>query len=304
MFLLTKPTPKKLRLEAGPRVEEMETSPTPKKVTFASRSLWAGISSPIDDTATPISAKTPGLTTCANAHCPFKVVPSFETRVCTECMDSLRGTVDNLLVQIDPHDPNAEKGTQSATPHQAASHPSPPFPTHNDPATGPALFAVPSTPPSTRLLITHSLATPPKQDAHTNVPPSLDQPLFALPNTSLDTAYEDFTPTTRYTMHFPALPARSRNLSSNNDSNSNDINNDSSSSKTSPPGPNRSSVEQHSAHRAPTNDRRSSPPCTKAFDKVYFSRRFDWGADWNRRLRDGKGWAKCLKITEALRDGM
>lgn len=70
-----------------------------------------------------------------------------------------------------------------------------------------SLFAVPSTPPSTKLLITHSrtqsLTSPPRKEAEEGAPT-----LFALPNTSLDESFEEFTPTTpttKYAQDFPAL---------------------------------------------------------------------------------------------------
>jgi hypothetical protein len=75
----------------------------------------------------------------------------------------------------------------------------------------PPLFAVPSTPPSTILLITHSrtqsLTALPRQYIEEGAPT-----LFALPNTSLDKSFEEFTrttPTTNYAQDFPALPPNS-----------------------------------------------------------------------------------------------
>lgn len=69
------------------------------------------------------------------------------------------------------------------------------------------LFAVPSTPPSTKLLITHLraqlLKAPQRQNIEEGAPT-----LFALPNTSLDKSFEEFTPTaptTKYAQDFPAL---------------------------------------------------------------------------------------------------
>ena len=71
-----------------------------------------------------------------------------------------------------------------------------------------SLFAVPSTPPRTKLLITHlrtqSLTALLRQNIEDGAPT-----LFALPNTSLDKSFEVFTPTTpttKYAQEFPALP--------------------------------------------------------------------------------------------------
>lgn len=72
------------------------------------------------------------------------------------------------------------------------------------------LFAVPSIPPSIKLLITHSraqlLMAPPRQNFEGA------STLFALPNTSLDKSFEEFTPTTpttKYAQDFPTLPLNS-----------------------------------------------------------------------------------------------
>ena len=73
------------------------------------------------------------------------------------------------------------------------------------------LFAVPSTPPSTKLLITHTRTQSPTAQPQQNIEEGAPT-LFALPNTSLDKSFEEFTPTTpttKYTQDFPALPLNS-----------------------------------------------------------------------------------------------
>lgn len=70
-----------------------------------------------------------------------------------------------------------------------------------------SFFAMSSTPPSTKLLITHSRTqsckSPPRKEAGEGAP----EP-FALPNTSLDKSFEEFNPTTpatKYAQDFPAV---------------------------------------------------------------------------------------------------
>ncbi|KAF3043771.1 hypothetical protein E8E12_010005 [Didymella heteroderae] len=78
----------------------------------------------------------------------------------------------------------------------------------------PTLFAVPSTPPSTKLLITHSRTKSLTSRLHQSAEEGEPKPtLFALPDTSLDKSFEEFTPTTptsKYAQDFPALPRNSR----------------------------------------------------------------------------------------------
>ena len=238
-FLLTRPTPQKLttsssKLKISPRaaLPSLELSPTwnprgdyLKRATFASRSLWAHISSPIDEAKTPISAKTPGLALCSNAGCERKVVPGFGRAVCRGCEGELKGAVLGLVVVME----DEEKGeVASVRPvssrNDSVMAPSLGFQTKEEvEAAGeevvePALFAVPSTPPNTQLLLRHSrnslLNSMPQRTDESESRTAVEPALFALPDTSLDTKpYEEITPTasaitptTQYAMNFPALP--------------------------------------------------------------------------------------------------
>jgi hypothetical protein len=201
---------------------------TPERVALASRSLWAHISSPISECATPLSAKTPGLAVCAQAQCFGKVVPGFGRTVCGACEAELRGAVLGLgCVMADDlsrHQNQKEecrvklnKADSGVVLETAAPASQAELPVADEPVRRKEidaeleLFAVPSTPLSTKLLITHSrtqsLISSLRQEVGEVAPT-----LFALPNTSLDKSFEEFTPTTpttKYAQEFPALPLNS-----------------------------------------------------------------------------------------------
>lgn len=223
-----RPSPSKLRTNARAALKIIALSPTWRvgdadiaKATSASRRLWAGLGSPIDEAATPISAKTPGLSLCARAGCEAKVVPGFGRAVCKACEEELQGAVLGLAVLLDDESAIVTRREDAV---RAAAKPSgvdslivsfPETGTNGgDEGEGEEkeeerLFAVPSTPPSTKLLPVHSLNSTPRQDT-TGQEQSRQEAeplLFALPNVTLDArSYEEITPTTRYVMDFPALP--------------------------------------------------------------------------------------------------
>ncbi|KAF3034831.1 hypothetical protein E8E11_003613 [Didymella keratinophila] len=234
-FLLTRSHSHK-RCNSGPlALPSLSLSPPPissltsGRVALASRSLWAHISSPISECSTPLSAETPELSACAQTQCSGKAVPGVGRTVCEPCESELRGAVLGLsCVMADDFSQvqqekkgiraklnRADSGVVLGTAVSA---------TAELPVTGELvereaiveteleLFAVPSTPPSTKLLITHSrtqsLTALPRQTIEEGAPT-----LFALPNTSLNKSFAEFTPTTpttRYAQDFPDLPLNSK----------------------------------------------------------------------------------------------
>ncbi|KAF1926463.1 uncharacterized protein M421DRAFT_396841 [Didymella exigua CBS 183.55] len=182
-----------------------------KRVNIASRSLWTHISSPIDELKTPLSVKTPGLATCAQERCVGKVVPGFGRTVCGTCEDELRGAVLGLaaVVKNDVIEKEKDHGRLGLSRNDSLMAPSPKDESKH---TEPELFAVPSTPPSTKLLTAHS-RTHSHQCTSRHDGKATELTLFALPNTSLDKSFEEFTPTTpttTYAQDFPAFPINSK----------------------------------------------------------------------------------------------
>ncbi|KZM21057.1 uncharacterized protein EKO05_0011129 [Ascochyta rabiei] len=214
-FLVTRPTTKTLKLEAIPRTK-LPIAWTPldeylKKVTLASRSLWAGISSPIDEDSTPISAKTPGLACCASAGCSSKVMPGFGKALCKVCLGELRDSIGAALAEA-TEEPEAQRlpvsndtrsradsllsrTTTTAGPAQASRTAPEALAADHDasPLSSPNSLA------STTSTVTAPTHSPPPP------PPVLPNP----PLTPPDTPHEAMTPTTNYALHFPALPAPS-----------------------------------------------------------------------------------------------
>ncbi|KAF2626479.1 hypothetical protein BU25DRAFT_449415 [Macroventuria anomochaeta] len=150
------------------------------------------------------------------AHATF----AFEakTKMCKTCEEELRGAALGLaaLVEDDEQTRTDEKlgakGALSRADSLLSRRTSPEQETQSkDTQEGhDPLVAIPTTPPSTKLMLTHSLNTTLTQSTvrEEDEKQETDPPLFPLPNTSLDTRFsKEQTPTTKYAIDFLALPA-------------------------------------------------------------------------------------------------
>ncbi|KAH6612144.1 hypothetical protein C7974DRAFT_381574 [Boeremia exigua] len=152
----------------------------------ASRSLWAALSSPLDNTSL-LSAKTPGLAACSSAGCAARVVPGFGRAVCGACEARLRGAVEELAGAMGAAPLGLDAGRDDAEGEEEVR-----------------LFALPSVVGATSLLETREEMPLPER-AREGAGPVL----FALPDVELDVEpYEEITPVAKYVMKFPALPIR------------------------------------------------------------------------------------------------
>lgn len=77
------------------------SSLTAKRIALANRSLWAHMSSVIDECGPPLSANILGLAACAQTSCSGKVVPRFGHTVCGACEAELRGAMLEMITDAD-----------------------------------------------------------------------------------------------------------------------------------------------------------------------------------------------------------
>jgi hypothetical protein len=145
--------------------------------------------------------------------------------VCSTCEEELRGAVLDLATRLEDEE---MKKLASVRPSRIDSVIDP-FQAlqskeerreEKEQGTEPALVAVPTTPPSTKPLLSHSrnssLHSTPERSNETTPRQEADTALYALPNTTLGMQpYEDITPATitpmtRYAMDFPILPSSSK----------------------------------------------------------------------------------------------